>query len=304
MCCVFELNRSHLSPKAFPSGFNEQESDPMLMCDFWSSRSKGVARDPDEFEVPWHPHRGQDICTYMKSGVGRHADSMGNRGSYPTPGIQWISVGSGIEHAEGGGTPEGELSEGFQIWINVPSAKKMDNPRYGTDPAPPVELGPSKRAWILAGSTVSSTGAIVNGPFKTVVPLEMLDLELDAGTQHDHSIAEGLNNALLFCYAGAGKVNGVELSQHQVMRLDASDDAVRSFHVEATSSEIKLMLFAGRRLGQPIAWHGPFVMTTQEELQRTFKEYSNGQFPPVRAEWDYKRWADFPESHKKQHDDL
>ena len=89
--------------QAFPAGFSAEEADPFLMCDYFGPvKSHGVAKHPDEFDVPWHPHKGQDICTYMKEGVGRHADSMGNRGTFPSPGMQWISVGSGIEHAEAG----------------------------------------------------------------------------------------------------------------------------------------------------------------------------------------------------------
>lgn len=73
-----------------------------------------------------------DICTYLIEGIGRHGDSLGNREEFATPGIQWISVGSGIEHAEGGGTPAGVNMQGFQIWINVPAENKMDDPSYGT----------------------------------------------------------------------------------------------------------------------------------------------------------------------------
>ncbi len=79
-------------------------------------RAKNQAEtDPDRFPVDWHPHRGMDICTYLKSGTGRHADSLGNRETFETPGLQWISVGSGIEHAEAGGGPEGATLLGFQV---------------------------------------------------------------------------------------------------------------------------------------------------------------------------------------------
>merc|ERR1719399_1377949 len=104
------------------------------MCDeFGPTASKGKAVNDDEFPIAFHPHRGQDLLTYLVAGVGRHADSMGNRGSFVAPGIQWMSAGSGIEHAEGGGTPTGEIMHGFQIWVNVPSVNKMDDPKYGID---------------------------------------------------------------------------------------------------------------------------------------------------------------------------
>ncbi len=87
--------------QAFPAAVSEVEADPFLMCDhFGPAVSTAKVTDPDEFPVDWHPHRGFDIMTYLIEGVGRHADSMGNRGEYASPGMQWISTGSGIEHAE------------------------------------------------------------------------------------------------------------------------------------------------------------------------------------------------------------
>ena len=77
-----------------------------------------IETNPDVFPVQWHPHRGFDLCTYLIKGTGRHADSLGNRNNFQSPGLQWCSTGSGIEHAEGGGTELGEEQEGFQLWIN------------------------------------------------------------------------------------------------------------------------------------------------------------------------------------------
>ena len=77
---------------------------------------EGVVQHEDDFPIDWHPHRGFDICSYFKTGVGRHGDSLGNRETFSTPGMQWVSCGSGIEHAEGGGTPEGEMMSGFQLY--------------------------------------------------------------------------------------------------------------------------------------------------------------------------------------------
>ena len=93
--------------ETFPSAISAEDADPFLLCHhFGPAVSPGVATDPDSFPVAWHPHRGMDIATYLIEGVGRHGDSLGNREEYQTPGMQWISVGSGIEHAEGGGTPK------------------------------------------------------------------------------------------------------------------------------------------------------------------------------------------------------
>ena len=87
--------------QSFPSAISAEEADPFLMCDrFGPKLSKGLASHEDEFPIGWHPHRGQDVVTYLKQGVGRHGDSLGNRETFETPGMQWISVGSGVEHAE------------------------------------------------------------------------------------------------------------------------------------------------------------------------------------------------------------
>ena len=134
----------------FPAAISERDADPFLMCDeFGPTVSSGKETDPaarpfkslsnrllqlalhfeDRFPVGWHPHMGMDIMTYIREGRGRHADSLGNREEFDSPGFQWISVGSGIEHAEGGGTPNGERQHGFQIWLNVPKANKADDPK-------------------------------------------------------------------------------------------------------------------------------------------------------------------------------
>ena len=125
----------------FPAAFAPEESDPFLMLDqFGPMVSAGIEQDPDSFPVAWHPHRGMDLLTYLTEGVGRHADSMGNREEFTAPGMQWISAGSGIEHAEGGGTPKGETMHGFQIWVNVPSELKMNDPKYGTEPTEKIPI--------------------------------------------------------------------------------------------------------------------------------------------------------------------
>jgi hypothetical protein len=88
--------------QAFPAGIPSKESDPFLMCDYFNMiESNGKAKNDDDFPIGWHPHRGFDIASYLKTGIGRHGDSLGNRESFNTPGMQWISVGSGVEHAEG-----------------------------------------------------------------------------------------------------------------------------------------------------------------------------------------------------------
>lgn len=283
--------------QAFPSGFNERESDPFLMCDhFGPTKSAGIERDPDVYPVGWHPHRGMDILTYMVQGKGRHADSMGNRGSFDSPGMQWISVGSGIEHAESGGTPKGEDMEGFQIWVNVPAARKMDDPRYGTVPPEDLpKLTPKAGAnlRVLAGS-VGET----EGPFKTVAPVHIVEVDLDAYTSYDHSIEPvTLDNCIVYVYRGAGQIGGSDMSKHTVARFDASDAEARGINFTAGAEGLRAIIFAGKRLNEPIAWRGPMVMNTEAEVMRAYTEYRSGTFLRKRTPWDYKRLAAFPADH-------
>ncbi|CAM9504476.1 unnamed protein product, partial [Ectocarpus fasciculatus] len=283
--------------QAFPSAFSAEESDPFLMCDHYGPTvSKGAVADPDEFPVGWHPHRGMDICSYIISGTGRHADSLGNRGTFPTPGVQWISVGSGIEHAEGGGTAAGEVLEGFQIWINVPAGRKMDDPSYGTSAEPLPLLSPSAGVGlrVVSGRPGGDGGAA--GPFKTSTPVQMVDIALEGGASYTHVVdPEELDNCLVYIYKGDGVLQGEPIRMHEAARLDASDPTARGVRLEAGAAGLAAIVFAGKRLNEPVAWRGPIVMNTDVELQRAFHEYRSGVFLRKKADWDYRLWAAFPQ---------
>ena len=286
--------------QAFPAGFSAEEASPFLMSDFFGPTASEGVSPVDAYPVSWHPHRGMDLCTYMIDGVGRHADSMGNRETFSSPGMQWVSAGSGIEHAEAGGTPAGENTTGFQIWLNVPSARKMDAPRYGTVPSAalaPVALPGGVVARVLAGPL----GA-VRGPFQTAQPVEMVHYELPAGASVTHEVGALLDNALVYVFRGGVAVGGAAAADasipvHGVARFDASDAAARALTLTAGGAGAGLMVFAGKMLKQPIAWHGPVVMTTDAEVRKAFAEMQSGDFPPVRTAWDYKRLDAFPADH-------
>lgn len=175
----------------------------------------------------------------------------------------------------------------------------MDDPRYGiNDPSEiPISESNGTKVRVLAGNYSLN----LSGPFKTVQPLQMLDIELQPNVDiFDHSIPEELDNCIALVYEGEGKINGEELKKNQVIRLDASDKSVRGCRFSSGSDGMSVMFFAGKRLNQPIAWHGPIVMTTNDELRQTFKELQNGNFPPVRAAWNYRKWSDFPKEKKDE----
>ena len=291
--------------QAFPSGINEHDADPFLMCDFFDSVERNGPAAEGEYPVDWHPHRGFDICSYLKSGKGRHADSLGNRETYETPGMQWMSTGSGVYHAEGGANEKGSRVTGFQIWINVPAHQKMMDPKYGT--VPPKDLPTIKEEGsvvrVMAGKAFGATG-----PFETVQDVEMLDMELHRQTEQSTSkigvdIETGLDTAMLYAYKG-GPVelslpNGEkrELASGSIALLDASSDDVRGIEISAdvqSDEPACVMLFAGKKLQQPIAWHGPIVMNTQTEIRQALSELRTGRFPPKRVDWDYMSAAGEP----------
>jgi len=202
--------------------------------------------------------------------------------------MQWISSGSGIEHAEGGGTPAGMDMEGFQIWVNVPSANKMNAPRYGTHTADSIPVlsvnGCSAR--ILAGR---SNGLV--GPFSTDADIQMIDFTLESNTTYQHVIPDHLDNCIVYIYRGVGTIGARSVSMHQVMHINARDPVARGITLSTSGADagLSVLLFAGKRLQQPIAWRGPFVMTTAGEIKQTIEEYQQGRFLHQRTTWDYKR---------------
>jgi len=286
--------------QAFPAGIDTKASDPFLMCDYFNSEESNGKADVDEFPVDWHPHRGFDICSYLQSGTGRHGDSLGNRETYETPGMQWMSTGSGVEHAEGGANEKGTIVQGFQIWINVPADKKMNDPAYGTVPTsqlPLVDVNEGVNARVLAGKAWG-----VVGPMKAQSEIQMIDFEFwEGSTTGCFDIMDNFDTAILYVYEGSlSKVNESErsINEGEIILFDATSEEQRSLELLAANGSAKALLFAGKKLKEPIAWHGPIVMNTQTQIQATIRELRSGVFPPVRVEWDYKRISAFPNADK------
>lgn len=251
-----------------------------------------------------------DIATYLRAGTGRHGDSLGNRETFSTPGMQWMSVGSGVMHAEGGGTDASKGDDplrGFQIWINVPSQHKMDDPDYGTHPndeLPIVNVGSNSRARVLAGEAPNTNQPTngTRGPFRTKQPVQMIDFEIRENDEVEFEVTDGLDTVMLYVYEGSlSSVNGDDNQQRSsieegsVLLFDADHpDRRRVCLTTPPGQSAGVMLFAGKKLKEPIAWHGPFVMNTQEEIHETFSEMRAGTFPPKRVDWNYKKYSSRP----------
>lgn len=175
----------------------------------------------------------------------------------------------------------------------------MDDPRYGTVPSDALaalQLPDGVVARVLAGPLGGASG-----PFKTVVDVSMVHYEVPAGKQVVHEVASNLDNAMVFVFRGSVEVVGASeattIGEAQVARFDASDASARAITLTAGPSGADVMLFAGKMLRQPIAWRGSIVMTTDAEVSQAFADLRSGNFPPVRAAFDYRRLAAFPADH-------
>jgi quercetin 2,3-dioxygenase len=243
--------------------------DPFLLLDDFRSEN------PDDYIAgfPWHPHRGIETVTYMIHGKVRHEDSIGSNGVIEGGDIQWMSAGSGIVHQE---MPEQEkgLLWGFQLWANLPQANKMMKPLYQEYKAKdiPVVDGPhGLKVKVLAGTWNKVTGPVKNVTVKPtyldaeVPPFAISDWEIDPTHNVFAYVAKGSAT-----FQGkdqpAGEKSLVLFEKGNKIRIIAGQDGVR------------FLLIAGKPLGEPVAWRGPIVMNTDDELRTAFEEYANGTF--------------------------
>jgi len=270
-------------------GFGHPElTDPFLLLDDFRSD------EPEHYlkGFPWHPHRGMETITYVLRGDVEHGDSLGNRGIISSGDVQWMSAGSGIIHQE---MPKGDgkgAMHGFQLWANLPSANKMMAPRYrGITSAeiPEVRDASGNRVKVIAG-----TIAGVSGPVRDVVTRpEYLDITIPAGGSFTHRMPRS-RTAFAFVIGGQGNFG----RQKEAYRYEEEGEAYFGFErdraigdghlvlfgegdgVTASAGEepVRFLLVSGDPIGEPIAWHGPIVMNTQEELRVAFEELERGTF--------------------------
>ncbi|HEY8244810.1 MAG TPA: pirin family protein, partial [Casimicrobiaceae bacterium] len=235
--------------------------DPFLMLDYFDS--------PNASDYlagfPAHPHRGFETVTYMLNGRMRHKDNHGNEGVIETGGIQWMTAGRGIVHSEMPEQTEG-LMRGFQLWVNLPSKLKLQAPAYQEHPAAamPIEKRDGIDVKVIAGTTSQGT----KGPV-TVEPTgaKYFDLTLADGA----TFAEPLDAS----YAGFVVVHdgaivfpdGREVASLGIAELGNGDEV--RFTAKGAA---RVLVIAGKPLREPVAWHGPFVMNTRDELVQAFED--------------------------------
>ena len=237
--------------------------DPFLMLDRMDTD------DPDAYIAgfPDHPHRGFETVSIMLEGQMRHWDSVGNEGVLKPGDVQWMTAGRGIIHSEIPEMLEGRL-RGFQLWVNLPAEYKMVAPKYQDIPAaqiPVVEFdGGSVRV-------IRGTYEDVTGPAESLMPVRVLDANLDAGAGWSISPEEGRN--LFFCiHEGSVTCDGQEISAPSIITFDGDGDV----EVKATDDGASILFCEGTALNEPIARYGPFVMNTHSEIRQAVDDFNNG----------------------------
>jgi redox-sensitive bicupin YhaK (pirin superfamily) len=247
----------------------QRRLDPFLMLDAFGSDKAGdyIAGFPE------HPHRGFETVTYMLTGRMRHRDSAGNEGLVTNGGVQWMTAGRGVIHAEMPEQEEG-LMEGFQLWLNLPAKDKMSAPWYRdipTEAVPRFTLASGAVVQVIAGETHGVSGAVQ----RDVTQPLYLDIELPAGATLDLPLPAG-HNAFIYVFRGEAVVGGKGVPQARMAILDNAQGADGVRIKAATPS--RLLLIAGRPLKEPIAQYGPFVMNTQAEVFQAVEDFRAGRF--------------------------
>jgi redox-sensitive bicupin YhaK (pirin superfamily) len=269
-------------------GFHEvPQLDPFLLLDDFHSAN------PDDYKrgFPWHPHRGIETITYILDGDVEHGDSLGNSGIISAGDVQWMTAGGGIIHQE---MPKGDRKGdmwGFQLWANLPAQSKMMDPRYREvkrREIPEVKTPDGATVRVVSGEVAG-----VRGPVRDIVTdPEFLEVSLPAGKSFAHAVKEGHT---VFAYviegegdfdpgrdplarqAAEGPVETTRPSAHGEGTLVLYGPG-HGLSVTTDKKPVRFLLVSGEPIKEPVAWYGPIVMNTQEELKTAFREFEQGTF--------------------------
>ncbi|MFI5305116.1 MAG: pirin family protein [Nitrospiria bacterium] len=263
--------------------------DPFLLLDDFHSSN------PADYLAgfPWHPHRGIETITYVLAGNVEHGDSMGNKGIISAGDVQWMTAGSGIIHQEmPRGGPDNRMG-GYQLWANLPASHKMMEPRYQeikSAQIPEVKLSSGVTVKIVCGLLQGVTGPVQD----VIINPEYLDVSVPPQTSFIHSVKSGHT---VFTYVMEGKgyfdrqrdsyafeVIGENYSDFKRECLIGVESLVlyesRGDQIEVTTEAepVRFLFVSGKPIGEPVAWYGPIVMNSQQELRTAFEEFQNGTF--------------------------
>jgi len=247
-------------------GYDEVPNfDPFLMLDYFE-----VASNVNSPGFPWHPHRGIETITYLLKGSVEHEDSIGNKGVIGPDELQWMTAGKGIFHQEMPHATEDGV-QGFQFWLNMPAAKKMSEQRYQ-------DIGESGLKHIsedgadirlISGDFKGETGPID----KTELGVTMIHVKLKQGKKFS-IMREKEKNGFIFAFSGQGYIEDDKIESYTAYTLKGG-------RVEISASDkddLEFIYAEGKPIGESVAWRGPIVMNTKEELIQAFKDLEKGNF--------------------------
>jgi len=270
-------------------GFGDtSEFDPFLLFDDFRNDQ------PHDYLAgfPWHPHRGIETITYVLAGNVEHGDSLGNRGSLGAGDVQWMTAGSGIMHQE---MPQGDAQgrmHGFQLWANLPASLKMTAPRYQDIAAadiPEVTDDDGTRVRVIVGDFWGKQGPVEG----VAADPQYIDVSVPPGTRKRLKV-DTTRHAFAYVFAGSGTfrdasdprgvlteatdgsdtVRRDEAGNRSLVLFDNGDEVV----VQAGDEGIRFLLVSGKPLEEPVAWYGPIVMNTQEQLRQAISDLRDGTF--------------------------
>ena len=273
--------------RAFGFG-NTSDFDPFLLLDDFRNDN------PEDYKAgfPWHPHRGIETITYVLAGSVEHRDSLGNAGRMTAGDIQWMTAGSGILHQEmPKGDPDGRM-HGFQLWANLPASHKMTNPNYQDIPSgqiPEVTDDDGTHVRIISGEFWGKRGPVEG----VAADPNYLDISV-APNRKKRLKVETTRNAFAYVFAGSGTFRDssdpqavlteqaarpdaapvYDVGNHSLVLFDRGDEVV----VQAGPEGIRFLLVSGKPLEEPVAWYGPIVMNTQDQLRQAVSELQDGTF--------------------------
>lgn len=258
-------------------GFGDTEStDPFLLLDDFR------AERPEDYLAgfPWHPHRGIETITYMLEGAVEHGDSIGNGGVIEAGGVQWMTAGGGIVHQEMPKPGPGGRMGGFQLWANLPAASKMIPPRYQEyegGQIPTAEPGAGVVAKVVCGRMGEVTGPVDS----EVIDPGYFDVRMEAGARLVHPVAAGYT-AMAYVHGGQVRFGeeGEPAGDQTLVLLERGrfGDGDLPVVVTAGDGPARLLLMTGKPLREPVAWRGPIVMNTREQLRTAFRQLDEGTF--------------------------
>lgn len=270
-------------------GFGQtKDFDPFLLLDDFRNDN------PEDYLAgfPWHPHRGIETITYVLAGSVEHGDSLGNKGKMAAGDVQWMTAGSGILHQE---MPKGDAQgrmHGFQLWANLPSSLKMTDPRYQDIPStaiPEVTDDDGTQVRVICGNFWGQKGPVEG----VAADPNYLDVFVPAGKRKQIKI-ETTRNAFAYVFSGSGTFRDAsdpravltdkvidpnaapvyDAKNHSLVLFDRGDEIT----VQAGDAGIRFLLVSGKPIEEPVAWYGPIVMNTQEQLRQAVAELHTGDF--------------------------